>query len=108
MDSSRRLVSFREIEDKDQAEKNPLRDMFASSSSHVIKSVELEYVESQPSTRWQLPVINASDVNSNLSPFHLISATRISIKETVIQIQENSECVQSIPLLNPKYLQAEA
>ena len=46
MDSSKRLVSFREIDDKDQAKQNPLRDMFSSSSSRVINFVELEFIES--------------------------------------------------------------
>ena len=104
MDPSIRSDSFREIEDKDQAEQNPLRDMFVSSSSRVLNSAELEFVESQPSARWQLPVINASDVYSDLKPFHLIAATRISIKETISQIQENSESKQSIPLLDAKTL----
>lgn len=40
--------------------------------------------------------------------FHLKAATRISIKESISQIQENSYNIQSIPLLDPKALQAEA
>ena len=82
--------------------------MFDSSSSSVINSVELEYLECQPSPRWKFPSINASDVYSDLSSFHLIAATRLSVKETISQIQENSDCVQSIPLLDPKILQEKA
>ena len=52
--------------------------MFASASSHVINSVELEYEESQPSARWKLPSIDASHVYSDLLVFHLKAATRIS------------------------------
>jgi len=78
--------------------------MFASASSRVLNSAELEYEETQPSARWQLPRINASEVYSDLSAFHLKAATRISIKESISQIQENSDCVQSIPLLNSKQL----
>jgi len=63
--------------------------MFASSSSRVINSVELEYEEPQPSARWELPAIAPSEVYSDLSVFHLKSATRISIKEFVSQILVN-------------------
>lgn len=40
--------------------------------------------------------------------FHLKAAIRISIKESISQIQENSDNIQSIPLLDPKVLQTEA
>ena len=43
-----------------------------------------------------------------MSDFHLIAATRISIKESISSIQKNSDCIQSIPLLDPKQLQEEA
>lgn len=102
-------VSYRDIEEQESsAQENPLRDMFAIASSKVLNSAELEYEESQPSTRWQLPSINALEVYVDTSAFHLIAATRISIKESMSKIQENYDCVQSIPLLNPKQLQAEA
>lgn len=49
MDSFRKYVSFHELEEGDsKAEGNPLRDMFTSSSSHVLNSAELEYEEPQP------------------------------------------------------------
>ena len=108
MESARRSVSFQQLDEKDKVEENPLRDMFVSSSSNVINSIELEYLECQPYPRWQLPNINAYNVYSYFSAFHLISATIISIKETISKIQEKSGCVQSIPLLDPKILQAEA
>ena len=60
MENSRRSVSFRELEDKEHIEDNPLRDMFASSSKMVMNSGELEYLESQPSPRWCFPSINSS------------------------------------------------
>lgn len=40
--------------------------------------------------------------------FHLKATTRISIKESISQIQEKSDNIQSIPLLDPKALQAKA
>lgn len=105
MDSFRKSVSFCELEDRESsAEENPLRDMFASSSSRVLNQVELEYEEPHPSSHWKLPAIFTSEVYNDLSVFHLKAATRITIKETISQIQENSNNIQSIPLLDPKYL----
>ena len=105
MDSFRKSISFCELEDRESsAEENPLRDMFASSSSRVLNQAELEYEEPQPSARWQLPSIFASEVYDDLSIFHLKASTRISIKESISQIQENSDNIQSIPLLDPKSL----
>ena len=46
MDNSRRSFSFRELGAKEQAEENPLRYTFASSSKRVINYVEIEYFES--------------------------------------------------------------
>ena len=108
MESARRSLSFCELDEKDKDEENPLRDMFASSSSHVINSTKLEYLEFQPSPRWQLPNINPSNIYFDLSAFHLISPTIISIKETIRQIQENFDRVQSISLRDPKILQEKA
>ena len=72
MDSFQKSVSFQELEDREPfAEENPLRDMFASSSSRVLNSVELEYEEPRPSARWALPAIDPSQVYSDLSMFHL-------------------------------------
>lgn len=105
MDSLWKSISFRELEEREYlAKENPLRDMFATSSSHVLNQAELEYKESQPSPRWELPVIAPSEVYSDVSMFHLKTVTRISIKESVNQIQENSDVIQTIPLLNPKAL----
>lgn len=81
MDSFRKSVSFREIEERESsAIENPLKDMFASSSSRVLNQDKLEYEESQPSARWQLPSISTSEVYADMSIFHLKAATRINIK----------------------------
>jgi len=109
MDPIRKSISYRDIEEQESSiQENPLRDMFAIASSKVLNSADLEYEESQRFARWKRPSINASKFYADLSTFHLVAATRISIKESISQIQENSNCVQSIPLLNPKQLQAEA
>jgi len=101
----RKSISFRELEERDsQAEENPLREMFASSSRRVLNFAELSYEESQPSARWELPQIAPSEVYSNLSAFHLIAASRIIIKESVSQVQENSDNIQTISLLKTKEL----
>lgn len=82
-------ISFHEIKERESSvQENPPRDMFTSASSRVLNSSELEYEETQPSARWQLPRISAFEVYSNLSAFHLTTATRISIKESISQIQE--------------------
>ena len=101
-------VSFRELEEKDRAEQNPLRDLFASSSSRVINESDHLYEEVEPQAIWVLPKISASQVYSDLGVWHLKAATRITIKESVSSIEENSDRVQLIPILNPKELQAEA
>lgn len=107
MDSFRKSISFRELEEKDsQAEENPLRDMFENSSSRTLNSAELTYQEDQPSAWWELPAISPSEVYSDLAPFHLIATSMISIKESVSRVQENADCIQRIPLLDPKALQA--
>lgn len=104
MESFRESVSFCELEERDsQAKENPLRDMFASSSSRTLNFVELTYEETQPSARWELPHISPFEVYSDLAPFHLIVASRISIKESVSQVQENFDNIHTISLLNPKF-----
>jgi len=100
MDKSRRSVSFRELE----AEENPLRDMFYSSPKRVINCVELEYFESQPAPKLCLPDISSSEVYADLSMFHIKDVTRIYIKECISQIQENSDFVQTLSLLDTKKL----
>lgn len=108
-ESFRKFVSFRELEEDDShPEENPLKEMFENSSSRTLNSVELTYEEFQPSARWALSDITPSEVYSDLAHFHSIAASRISIKESVSQIQVNSESIQTIPLLNPQALQAEA
>lgn len=82
--------------------------MFANSSSRTLNSAELTYEETQPSPWWELLAITLSEVYSDLAPFHLIAASRISIKEFVSQVQENSDNIQTIFLLNHKVLQVEA
>ena len=82
--------------------------MFASPSSRVLNSSELLYEDAEPSARWVLRKISASEVYAGLGVWNLKAATRISIKESISSIEENSDCVQSIPLLDPKKLQAEA
>ena len=82
--------------------------MFASSSSRVINESELLYEEAEPQARWVLPKISASELYADLGVWHLKAATRITIKESISSIEENSDCVQTIPLLNPKKLQAKA
>ena len=101
-------VSFKELAEEEQAEQNPLRDMFASSSGRVINESDHLYEEVEPQARWVLPNIKPSEVYNDLGIWHLKAATRITIKETVSSIEENSERVQLIPILNPKELQAEA
>lgn len=92
MESFRKFVSFRELEERDsKADENPLQEMFATSSCRVLSSAELAYEESQPSARWELPLIAPAEVYSDLSAFHLIASTRIRIKESVSQIHENSD-----------------
>ena len=54
------------------------------------------------------PKISGSEVYVDMAVWNLKAATRISIKESISSIEENSNCVQSIPLLDPKQLQAEA
>lgn len=109
MESFRKSVSFRELEEDDShPEENPLKEMFENNASRTLNSAELTYEEFQPSARWALPDITPSEVYCDLAPFHLIAASRISIKESVSQVQENSESIQTIPLLNPQALQAEA
>ena len=109
MEPFSKSISFHELEERDsQAEENPLRDMFASSASRTLNSAKLTYEESQPSARWELPQISPSEVYSDLAPFHLIVVSRIRIKESVSQVQENSDSIQTISLLDPKALQAEA
>jgi len=94
MESFRKSVSFRELEEKDShTEENPLREMFECSSSRTLNSAELTYQESLPSARWALLDITPSEFYSDLAPFHLIAASRISIKESVSQVQENSESI---------------
>ncbi|MGV7648695.1 hypothetical protein PJM23_29215, partial [Mycobacterium kansasii] len=68
-------------------------DMFSSSSSRVINSAELEYEEPRHFARWELPAIAPSEVYIDLSVFNLKVANRISIKEFVSQIQENSDII---------------
>lgn len=105
-ESFRKSVSFRELEEDDShPEENPLKEMFENSSSRTLNSAELTYEEFQPSARWALPDITPSEVYSDLAPFHLIATSRISIKESLSQVQENSESIQTIPLLNPQALQ---
>ena len=101
-------VSFRELAEEEQVEKNPLRDMFASSSSRVINESDHLYEEVEPQARWVLPNIKPSQVYNDLGVWHIKAATRITIKESVSSIQENSDQAQLIPILNPKELQAEA
>ena len=84
-------VSFRELAEEEQAEQNPLRDMFASSSSRVINESNLLYEEVEPQARWVLPNIKPSQVYNDLGVWHLKAATRITIKESVSSIQENSD-----------------
>jgi len=72
MDPFWKSTSFRELKERDsKAEENHLMDMFASSSSCVLNSAELEYEEPQPSTRWELPAIAPSEVYSDIYVFHL-------------------------------------
>lgn len=106
MDSSRRSLSFRELEE--QAEENPLRDMFASSSKRVINFADLEYLESQPSPTWFFLSISSTEVYDDFFMFHLKVVTRISIKESISWIQENSDSVQTIFLIDTKKIQNEA
>ena len=87
-------VSFRELEEKDRAEQNPLRDMFASSSSRVINESDHLYEEVEPQARWVLPNIKAPEVYNDLGIWHLKAVTRITIKESVSSIEENSDRVQ--------------
>jgi hypothetical protein len=88
MDSFRKSVSFRELEEESLPENNMLKEMFESNSNRTLNSVEKTYEESQPSARWALPDITPSEVYSDLAPFHLIAASRISIKESVSQVEE--------------------
>lgn len=78
--------------------------MFSSSLSRVLNQVELEYEEIQLSAQWELLSIAPSEIYNDISMFHLKVVTRINIKESVSQIQENSDNIQTIPLLDPKAL----
>lgn len=51
MDPFRKSVSFHELEERESSTiENPLRDMFALTSSRVLNQAELEYEEPQPSS----------------------------------------------------------
>lgn len=50
MEPLRKSISFQEIEERESSvQENLLRDMFASASTLVLNSAELEYEETQPS-----------------------------------------------------------
>ena len=87
MDPFRKSVSFRELEEQDKAQQDPLRDMFASSSSRVITELDHLYEETEPQAKWVLPKISASQVYNYLGVWHLKSATRITIKESIISVE---------------------
>ena len=66
MDPFRKSVSFQELEEQDKAQQDPLREMFASSSSQVTNESDHLYEETEPQAKWVLPKISASQVYNDL------------------------------------------
>ena len=74
----------------------------ASSSNSVTLSIE----EPNPRMAWKLPQLSASDVYSNLSAFQLKALSHIKIRENSIRTELNLNTMMTVPLLEPKHIQA--
>lgn len=86
---------------------NGLQSIFNVCNSKTLNHSEIEIPETQPSATWKLPSISPSEVYVDLSMIHLKEITIISKKKCVSEVQQNCDTAQTIPLLNPKELQAE-
>ena len=82
--------------------------MFESSSNKTLNSADLELVEKNPQAAWKLPSVNPSQVYADLSMFHLKVVSLVKVKEVVSEVQENCDTTQTVALLDPKEIQAEA
>jgi len=109
MDS--RSMSFKDIkrsEEDAETSTSGLESMFSLSRSQTINQADIEIVEENPQAAWKLPSISPSQVYQDLNMFHLKAITRIFVKESVSTIQQNSNEMQTIALLDPKEIQKEA
>ena len=85
-----------------------LSDMFESSSTKTLNYADLELEEKNPQAAWKLPSVNPSQVYADLNMFHLKVVSHVKVKEVVFEVQENCDTTQTVALLDPKEIQAEA
>jgi hypothetical protein len=103
MESSRSM-SFREIRENEETSTSGsegLANMFSLSRSSSTNQAEIEIIEENPQAAWKLPAIDPARIYKDLSAFHLKAITRVFVKESTSTIQQNSNEVQTISLLNP-------
>jgi hypothetical protein len=104
-------MSFRELRESEETStsgSDGLAGMFELSRSSTVNEANLEIVEENPQAACKLPSIDPSKVYKDLSMFHLTAITRIFFKESTSTIQQNSNEVQTISLLDPVAIRKEA
>ena len=99
---------IKHVESLASTSSSSLSDMFESSSTKTLNSADLELVEKNPQASWKLPSVNPSQVYADLNMFHLKVVSRVKVKEVVSKVQENCNTTQTVALLDPKEIQAEA
>jgi hypothetical protein len=107
-------MSFREIRESEQENEpstsgsDALGSMFSMSRSSSVNQADFDLVEESPQAAWKLPQINPAKVYKDLTPFHLTAVTRVFVKESTSTIEQNSNEVQTISLLNPEEIRKAA
>ena len=104
-------MSFKDIKHVEtiaSTSSSALSYMFKSCSTTTLNSADLELVEKNPQAAWKLPSVNPSHIYADLNIFHLKAVSRVKFKEVVSEVQENCDTTQTIALLDPKEIQAEA
>jgi hypothetical protein len=100
-------VSYKEVNNVEESS-SILQNMFNECSTSSLNEFDIEVVESHPHAAWKLLNITAGQVYSDLSMFHLKFVSRVIIKKSMSQFQNNYDTTQTISLLNPKQIQVEA
>ena len=104
-------MSFKDIKHAEylaSTKSSALSDMFESSSTKTLNFVDLELVEKNPQAAWKLPSVNPSQVYADFNMFHHKAVSHVKVKEVVSKVQENCDTTQTVALLDPKEIQAEA
>jgi len=106
-----RSISFKKIKNVEElASRNSsaLSEMFESCPTTTLNTANIKHVQQNPQAAWKLPNIAPSQVYADLSMFHLKVVSHVKVKEVVSEVQENCDTTQTIALLDPKEIQAEA